>query len=69
MHKEMPVILVNRVVDSKNNNQEKMEDRGGEEAQGVADQKTGSIVKNYNTVNFIILIKCQLPQRDFEAEY
>jgi hypothetical protein len=35
MCKEMPVISVNKVVDK--NNLEKMEGRGGREAQGVAD--------------------------------
>jgi hypothetical protein len=35
--KEVPVIPVNRAVDPKKNNREKMEGRGGGEAQGVAD--------------------------------
>jgi hypothetical protein len=35
----MPVILVNKVVDPKKQ-YEKMEGRGGGEAQGVADQKS-----------------------------
>jgi hypothetical protein len=39
MRKELPVILVNKVVDPKRIIG-KMEDRGGGEAQGVADQKT-----------------------------
>jgi hypothetical protein len=39
MCKELPVILVNKVVDPKRNNQKKMEGRGGGEAQGVADPK------------------------------
>jgi hypothetical protein len=39
MCKEMPVIPINKVVDPKKNNQnKKMEGRGGREAQGVADQ-------------------------------
>jgi hypothetical protein len=37
MCKEMPVILVSKVVDPKKKNQKKMEGRGGGEAQGVAD--------------------------------
>jgi hypothetical protein len=40
MCKDMPVIPVNRVVDIKRIIG-KMEGRGGGEAQGVADQKTG----------------------------
>jgi hypothetical protein len=39
MCKELPVILVNKVVDLKKNNQKKMEGRGGGVAQGVADPK------------------------------
>jgi hypothetical protein len=39
MCKEMPVIPVNRVVDPKKKKWEKLEGRGGGEAQGVADPK------------------------------
>jgi hypothetical protein len=36
MYKEMPVILVNKVMDTKKEQSEKVEGRGGGEAQGVA---------------------------------
>jgi hypothetical protein len=49
MCKEMPVILVSRVVDPKKNNQKKMEGQGGGEAQGVADPQKSQKIKN-NTV-------------------
>jgi hypothetical protein len=43
MCKELPVILVNKVVDPKRIIGQKMEGRGGGEAQGVADQKKNEI--------------------------
>jgi hypothetical protein len=39
MRKELPVVLVNKVVDPKRIIGQKMEGRGGGEAQGVADPK------------------------------
>jgi hypothetical protein len=39
MCKELPVILVNKVVDLKKEQSEKMEGQGGGEAQGVAEPK------------------------------
>jgi hypothetical protein len=44
MCKELPVILVNKVVDPKRII-EKMEGRGGGDAQGVADPKKGFVRK------------------------